>query len=394
MKFLCSSIGCACLFILSAARTESVALETHAAFQAVDEAGVSQWNGPTPFQLVGGILNAPEEMLDTAWASEAEADQTMGAQWQVFIQAVGMDDRGGTACWMGQNYSSLGPWIPEGQAYSRVEWEQELNRLALDPASGHRFAPGDLVRVHGNKSLFYGGKRNVNESHRVVEANDFVFELISPRYGLPEAEPVRLRKLTAVDDGDPTTHEDLFDPSRQTGGERYQGMRVCLEGVRLASEYFGSTGWGQDSWADRRCTVTDGEGRFFTLRMPRTDLGSVPAGWFSAVGILNQESGSGSDGTFGYELFVQEIGPILRTAYASGHTMVYWPADYSGYTLERAESLLPPVDWIPVDGMFRKFLVWEDSTGQGSSAGFYRLRLTDGDSPSPILEGDAESLAP
>jgi hypothetical protein len=34
-----------------------------------------------------------------------------------------------------------------------------------------------------------------------------------------------------------------------------------------------------------------------------------PTNRFDAIGVLNQESGSGSNGTFGYELFVQEIAP-------------------------------------------------------------------------------------
>ena len=39
------------------------------------------------------------------------------------------------------------------------------------------------------------------------------------------------------------------------------------------------------------------------------DLGSVPTGVIDAIGILNQESGSGSDGRFGYELFVTQVIP-------------------------------------------------------------------------------------
>ena len=43
------------------------------------------------------------------------------------------------------------------------------------------------------------------------------------------------------------------------------------------------------------------------MRYPRKDLGNPPTGIFDAVGIINQESGSSTDGTRGYELFLQEV---------------------------------------------------------------------------------------
>jgi hypothetical protein len=301
----------------------------------------------------------------------------MGAQWQVFIQAVGDHDRGGTACWMGQNYSSLGPWIPEGQSYSQQGWAEEIERIGSDPASGRLFQKGDLVLVTARKSLFYGGKLNINEAHRVEQTNNFSIELIAPRFGLPDPDVIRLEDLVAADDGDPGTHEDLFDPSRESGGEHYQGMRVCLSNIRLSSEYYGSAGWdAHSSWADRLCTVTDGKGRFFTLRMPRTDLGPPPEEWFSAVGILNQESGSGSDGTYGYELFVQEIGPKLNIFGNGGKVMIFWPADYGDAALEYSTSIDPESEWLPVETLPRKFFVVEEPLTEEPSR-FFRLRLQD-----------------
>ena len=102
--------------------------------------------------------------------------------------------------------------------------------------------------------------------------------------------------------------------------------------------------------------MTDGEGRFFQLRMPMHDLGPQPNDWFSAVGVFNQESGSGTDGTFGYELFVQEFGPTLRFLVSEGRSLVYWSGTYTNYALEYSTDLntwtnvvTAPVKWIAVE---------------------------------------------
>ena len=281
--------------------------ETHANLQAVDSMGVSTWSGAYPFTIRGVILNNPEDMLDFTWDSDAESQSRMGAQWQLFFQAVDSGDRGGTALWMGQNYSSLGPWIPAGNFYTEEAWSNEMYRLNYDINLLHHFRAGDLVEVTANMAVFYGGKLNINEAHRIDPANDFYISLVTANYGLPTPERLTLSDL--VSSG--TT--EIFDETRQTGGEHYQGMRVQLDSIRLATEGYGSDGWGKTDWANRLCTVMDGEGRFFTLRMPLTDLGPAPEGWFSAIGILNQESGSGEDGRMGYELFVQQVIPEAGT---------------------------------------------------------------------------------
>jgi hypothetical protein len=349
--------------------------ETHTNLQAVNVSGVSTQAVATPFTLRGVILNDPEEMLDFTWDPGAESGNRMGAQWQMFFQTMAGNDRGGTACWMGQNYNSLGPFIPEGNFYSEAAWSNEMVRVNYDTNALHHFRKGDLVEVRATKTLFYGGKRNINEAHRVTTANDFAVTLVQAGYGLPDPEVVHLADLVNVDDGNPGTHEDIFDPTRETGGERYQGMRVRIEAVRIATNGYAANGWGKTNWADRLCTVTDGEGRFFTLRLPLADLGPAPTDWFSAVGIVNQESGSGTDGTFGYELFVQEIGPTLRMVQSSGNMLVYWSATYTNYALEYSTNLTmtsgwqrvetPPVKWISVE---------EDPAVSGEPARFYRLK--------------------
>ncbi|MGQ9661123.1 MAG: hypothetical protein ACUVWX_02155 [Kiritimatiellia bacterium] len=353
-------------------------LETHTNLQSVTATGTSAWQGSHPFKLRGVILNNPEEMLDSTWDAGAESGGRMGAQWQVFFQAVASGDRGGTACWMGQNYNSIGPWIPPGNFYSEQEWSNEMYRVNHDPTTGHKFRKGDLVEVTARTSLFYGGKRNINESHRTTPSNDFSIVLLQAGYGLPEPEVIRLSDLVLPDDGNPSTREDIFDQSRQSGGECYQGMRVRIEEIQMTTNYFGTNGWGKTAWNDRRCTVTDGQGRYFTLRMPLTDLGLIPSGWFSAVGILNQESGSGSDGTYGYELFVQEIGPSLRIVSSPGKALVYWDGTYTNYVLEFTTDLNGTSGWQRVIAPPRKLIAIEEELDSvGEPVRFYRLRKQD-----------------
>ncbi|MBP7275432.1 MAG: hypothetical protein KBA51_04435 [Kiritimatiellae bacterium] len=361
--------------LAAGARAQS---ETHANLQAVNENGVSTWTGSYPFTLRGVLLNNPEEMLDTAWDPGAESGSRRGAQWQVFIQAVAGGDRGGTALWMGQNYNSLGPWIPAGNAYTESAWSDEMARVNYETGTLHHFRKGDLVEVTARKSLFFGGKQNINESHRIASANDFSVTLLQAGHGLPDPEVIHLSDLVNPDDGNPETREEIFDQTRQTGGEHYQGMRVRIEAIRIADRDHGSNGWGKTEWGERLCTVTDGEQRFFTLRMPLTDLGPAPKDWFSAIGILHQESESGTDGTFGYELFVQEIGPTLKTAQGDGRRLIYWSGTYTNYVLEYSTDLTDPSGWQTVTSPPVKWIaVEEDPATAGEPKRFYRLRQQD-----------------
>jgi hypothetical protein len=262
----------------------------------------------------------------------------MGGQWQVFLQAADPEDRGGTACWMGQNDGNL-PWIrDETKSYSDAEWLAEIQRLNRDPLTNHRFRKGDLVEVTARRSLFYGGKRNINEAHDKSPDADFSLRLLWADYGLPEPEVVSLAELVRPDDGDPATREDIFDPSRQTGGERYQGMRVRINGLRLSD----AAGWGRSAWGERLCRVTDGAGRFLPVRTALRAWGPPPTGRFDAIGILNQESGSGTDGTYGYELFLQEI--VVQEPPRLQISVISWPAEAEGFQLEFSDAL-PAGSW-------------------------------------------------
>jgi hypothetical protein len=145
-------------------------------------------------------------------------------------------------------------------------------------------------------------------------------------------------------------------------------MRVRIDGLRLAT----TNGWGQANWSDRICTAADDTGRTLPLRMPRTDLGPVPATskWFSAIGILNQENSP----TNGYELFVQEIGPELeiRSGSANGVALDF-AADYEGFVLEYSDDNL--TTWTNLDATPKRVLVIEDETAPTNR--MYRLRKAD-----------------
>ena len=294
--------------------------------------------------LVGVLLTDPSEMLDSApnfipWDDGAGLFQ-LGGQWQVFVQAITLGDRGGVECWMAQNYGNL-PWEPHdgSNSYTNEAWSAEVYRVSHDPATGHAFHKGDLVMVTANGSLFYGGMQNINEEHSIDPAYDFTISLVASNFGLPAPEVISLASLVSTNLG-PTGHYDIFDPTRATGGEHYQGMRVRINGLTLVT----TNGWSTNSdWDSRYCTATDGEGRQFPLIHPLYDLGPAPTNRLDATGVFLQESGSGTDSTFGYELVVQEVAPsdaaILNAAFQPGSVVISWPSSLANYQLQSADSL-------------------------------------------------------
>ena len=353
--------------------------ETVANLEAVDSNGVSTWNGSYPFTITGVLLSDPDEMLDSTpdfipWNNGAGAYQ-LGGQWQVFVQTISPGDRGGVECWMGQNYGNL-PWEPHdgSDSYSNEAWTTNVWRVSHDPVAGHTFHKGDLVTVTANGSLFYGGMQNINEEHSIDPANDFTVSLVSSNYGLPAPEVISLSSVISTNLS-PTGHYDIFDPTRATGGEHWQGMRVRLNGLTLVT----TNGWNTNpDWSARYCTATDGEGRQFPLVHPLYDLGPAPAIRFDATGVFLQESGSGTDGTFGYELFVQEIEPSDTAAVnivpQAGSIVLSWPSSLANWQLQSTDSL-SNTNWTAVTNSpalinGRNTVIWQPTTPQQ----FFRLK--------------------
>jgi len=326
--------------------------ETVTNLEAVDDMGVSTWNGSFPIVLTGVLLTDPSEMLDATpdylpWDDGANM-YDLGGQWQVFVQVVTNGDRGGVECWMAQDYGNL-PWEPHdgSDSYTDDAWTAEVNRVSHDPATGYAFHKGDLVTITANGSLFYGGMQNINEEHSTDPAYDFTISLVSTNFGLPAPEVISLSSVISTNLS-ATGHYDIFDPTRATGGEHWQGMRVRINGLTLVT----TNGWNTNSdWDSRYCTATDGEGRQFPLIHPLYDIGPAPTNQFDATGVFLQESGSGTDGTFGYELFMQEIAPsdaaILNIAGQGGSVVVSWPGSLANYQLQNCDSLSNP-NWTAI----------------------------------------------
>ena len=330
----------------------SLRAETLTNLEAVDPNGVSTWNGSFPFTVTGVLLCEPSEMLDSTpnflpWDNGANAFN-LGGQWQVFVQTILPGDRGGVECWMGQNYGNL-PWEPHdgSDSYSDVNWSAEVQRVSHDPITGSALHKGDLVTVTARASLFYGGMQNINEEHSTDSTNDFTISLLVAGFGLPTPEVISLASIISTNLGT-NGHYDIFDPSRATGGERYQGMRVRITGLTLLS----TNGWTTNpDWSSRFCTATDGEGRQIPLIHPLYDLGAAPTNRFDATGVFIQESGSGTDGTFGYELFLQEVTPsadaVLNIAMKP---VITWPSSLSNYQLQSRDSV-SSTNWTAVTNL-------------------------------------------
>lgn len=354
MRKLIALFGLLLLVVGGVARAQGGPLPvvTHWELQAVNEEGKSAWAEEFPFVIQGIILNDPEEMLPLEFREDA-TNPSNGGQYQMFIQAVGEGDRGGTALYVAQR-----SFMP-GQNYEESGWEAEVERLLYD-ANGRKFRKGDWVEVTARAGLFYNGKFNINKAHLTTPDNNFDVVLVKVNAGLPKAEPITLADLK--DESDVA----IFDETRLSGGEFYQGVRVRLDGVRLTN----TNGWGKTMWAERICKVEDGLGRTLDLRMPLTDLGEPPVSWFSVVGILNQEGSS----TGGYELFVQEVGPELKLSVEGGMASMSFSGDYEGFVLEATDDL-EGGEWAEVDATPRVMIVVEEEAGAANRV--YRLRKAD-----------------
>lgn len=267
---------------------------THEAYQAVDANGGGTFPTYDPVRMQGVILNRPQDMLDGTPGS----NPFMGGQWQIQVQAWEAGDFGGTMLWMGQNIGKISGTHPSG-SYTDAEWLAEVDRLNHDPATGRAFRPGDIVEVRARApGLFFNGKTNINEQHDNHPLSDFDVVLLAAWQGLPEPATV---VLSAVKDATPGPAFDtfLFDSTRASGAEHYQGSAIRIENVAFVD----ATAWGPDA----TLTITDG-----TLTLP-VKLGRnegftqhpAPAGPFDIVGIFDQEDGVTTDGwKAGYRLWV------------------------------------------------------------------------------------------
>ncbi len=299
---------------------------TASQMQAVDASGAATFSvGSFPIKFRGVILNTPADMADASPRPSGLFD--LGAIWQVFVQSDLPGDTGGIAAFMAQNYGNVPPNLtfpggvptPEPSAnYSNEAWQAQVDRLnnyqsfsGPNPVAlpqGHTLQAGDLVEIRARAGLSYGGKFNVNERHTLTEdyASDpgYSFDIVylgSP--GLPD--PIQLE---LADIWNESANAVAFDATRQSGVELYQSTLVSLNNIRLAP----GANWTADNGSNLT-EVIDADGRAFKLHLG-VDSGfspeNAPAGWFSAVGIFNQEAGSSGPFTQGYELWVMSASDI------------------------------------------------------------------------------------
>ncbi len=277
----------------------------HSDYQAVDIDGFGTFPLTEPIKIQGIWLNDPDLMLDTSAAAPAY----MGGQWQVYLQAATEDDFGGTALWMGQYVGKMSGNHPEG-SYTDEEWLAEVDRVSHDPDTGYPFAPGDLVEIHARApGLSYRGKTNVNEQHSINPALDFDIVLITEAAGLPRPAVLTLADLKDIND------DFIFDSTRMTGAEHYQGSLIRINDVLFDDV----TNWAPEA----ELTIVDGTGRSLPVQFGRgagfTDY-TAPTGAIDIIGIFDQEDTDDTDGYMdGYRLWVLDYdgcGCILPAPFA------------------------------------------------------------------------------
>ncbi|MBN2313928.1 MAG: hypothetical protein JXM79_08350 [Sedimentisphaerales bacterium] len=267
---------------VAAGAAPTVAEVTHSQFQAVNATGEQTYNATDKVILEGIVLHNPAEMLDPTPDDTVTQLYNISGQWQLFFQGEG-DDHAGTAIWFGQLYNNL-PWVASDGGYTNAEFAAELARF-----NAAQFSPGDRIRVTGYY-LSYSGKTNVNEQHNNDPDHDFTIELVERGVGLPRPEVVTLDDLKDEND------EFIFDPTRQTGGERYQARLIKIENVFFAD----ANDWGPHG----ELVITDGV-KTLSVKLGRGN--GIYAGSnnltepFDVIGIMDQESPNLTDG---YRLYV------------------------------------------------------------------------------------------
>lgn len=276
------------------AEAQSYTWMTHAALQVVNpDDGSNAWPGTSqapPIQMIGVVINNPWDMLD--FSVDAAKPQ-----WQTYIQAaqagtyggytVQAGDFGGTALYMGM----YRPWgkPPASIIYDSAAWTAEMERLNGAAGAGEAvLQQGDVILVQASApGLFYNGKYNINEQHSGDTSKDFSITVLQRGVSLDSyAAAITLADLKDASD------QYLFDATRVTGTEHYQGSLVHLDGLLLADP----ANWG----LDHTVTVRQGDLTFALKLGIDPDLSLVNASLlastpFSLTAILDQEDGSTPD---------------------------------------------------------------------------------------------------
>ncbi|MBN1911383.1 MAG: hypothetical protein JW818_16690 [Pirellulales bacterium] len=359
--FVLLGLGLAMAGQATAMEWENIAFTPFAQMQGVNEFGGPTWSVPLippddqqAYRLRGVVLNVPEEMLDTTPHFQDGPEWFMGGQWQVFIQAVPSNEEplicpdelvgntGGASLWMGQNYGNHGWHYPDPTySYTDAQWLDELDRLnwPIDATTGQPVTeplrPGDLIEVRARGGLHYRGKFNCNEQHNNDPAFDFDIIVLA------RDVPVTPVSMTLADviaaDGTP-----IFDQTRATGAELYQGRCVTIKDVTITD----ATAW----QADGEITISDGT-RELTVWLGHNgafDAATLPLGTLDLTGFFDQEAP-----------FDEQDKPLLKEGYFAWamsptdfmpSTVTPGDATNDG-TVDAADAAVLASRWLASDGV-------------------------------------------
>ena len=275
----------------------------HSDYQVVTSIGASAWTGTGTVVMTGVVINDSSDMLDYGSASP---------QWQVYFQAVDASDFGGTAMYLRRYHPGSGADLfPDA---STPDWTGEMTRLnypvysVTGEAVTEPLRRGDLIQVTANApGMFYNGKKNVNTMHKGPASSyesgesyaDFLFSIVILQRDVElTASEIDLSVLKDVN------NDFVFDSTRATGCEHYQGSLVHLENLLLDDP---------GNWAlDGTVTVSQG-GLTFPMKLGiDADLLSIDSNLlattpFGVTAILDQES---SDLMAGYRLWLTNAGDL------------------------------------------------------------------------------------
>ncbi len=288
MKFVVPAVLASVALSTGCAWAVTFAPTMHSEFQAVYDDGTAAWpssGSAGPIQMTGVVINNPWDMLDYG-------NSAGQPQWQVMIQAVDAGDFGGSTLYMRKHI----PW-DSGQDYTDGEWTDEMLRVNYpgDPSQSQpALRYGDVIQVQAlAPGLFYEGKYNINEQHQKSSGYDFSITILS-RNATPAAANISLSTLKDASDN------FIFDETRQTGDERYQGSLVRIDNLKLLDPA---------DWSLGGTVMVEQGGLTFPMLLGLdpalasinvSDLQTIP---FSVTAILDQED-SAAPFTNGYRLWL------------------------------------------------------------------------------------------
>jgi hypothetical protein len=270
-----AAVAALCVWALApvAAWADSVA---YAELEAIGSDGSSAYTDDGSARTITGVVICnPSDMLDsTAYSS------WVGYQWQTFIQSLNSSDFGGVALYACSDGSKMG-----GNTLTTDVWNSLLSSL-----SGLSY--GDEVQVTFYGTSAYKGKVNITSEHNTT--TQFSVSVLNHNVA-PTATAITLADLKDSSDS------FIFDSTRATGCERYQGTLVHLDGLTVADP--------SDWKSGGEVTVRQGD-LTFTLDLGldsslfTTDIkNAISSSTISISAILDQEDGT-YVGDSGYSLWL------------------------------------------------------------------------------------------